>query len=261
MLKTKLSHLQAVVEHEKLVNRVNAIAIIKKPTENTMKAGSYYNRSSVDNCDRGCRHDDSGTGGAVGNKCKQNDSKSGLDRDGFVDNKCGQDDRKPETDCIRHDTLKNECEQDDCKALVGCNQDDTKPELKEDKLKTAPIKDRLTKVDDTLYNDCKQDDIKPMINCDRDASVDNECKKDDCKPKMDYNEDENECEQDEGKPDLDCLELLPDMCVDGVGKECKQDDHDLLGDFSNATLTWSPSGWYMKFTQSHPNTNFGYCVF
>ena len=171
MLKTKLSHLQAVVEHEKLVNRVNAIAIIKKPTENTMKAGSYYNRSSVDNCDRGCRHDDSGTGGAVGNKCKQDDSKSGLDRDGFVDNKCGQDDRKPETDCIRHDTLKNECEQDDCKALVGCNQDDTKPELKEDNLKTVPIKDRLTKIDDTLYNDCKQDDIKPMINCDRDAKV------------------------------------------------------------------------------------------
>ena len=150
ILKTKLCHLQAVVEHEKLVKSVAIVCDRRnaiKPTENTLKAGSYHDdRSSVDNCrldggdlGLGCGHDDSETG----NKCKQDDPKSELDcnRDGFVDNRCGQDDLKPETNCNQYDS----------KSLVGCKHDDSKPELKEGDLKTVLIKDRLTEI---LQNGC-----------------------------------------------------------------------------------------------------------
>ena len=223
-LKTKFGYLQAIVEHERLVKSVTTVCD---------KRNTIANRLNT-------RHSNSAQGGKQ-DEIIQDVTKKPTENK--LDTRCKQDDRKPETDCDQcDDTLKNECEQDDCETLpvYGCNQDDTKPELKEDDLKMVLIKDRLTEVDDTLDNDCKQDDIKPTINCNQDATVDNECEMDDCKAEMDYNQDDNECEQDDGKPDLNCLGL------DGVGKECKQDDHDLFGDFSNAILTWSPSGWYMK---------------
>ena len=162
-----------------------------------------------DECNLGLK----GGQGSMDNECGHGDSETG--------NGCEQDDSESEpksepkhvgAKCGQDDAVDDRCEQDDRKPETNCNQ-----------------------YDNTYDNDCKQDDIRPVLNR---ATVDNEYKKDDFKPKKDCNQDDNECEQDAGKPELNCLGL--------EATECRQDDCALFGDFSNAILTWSPGGWYMK---------------
>ena len=150
LLKAKFCHLEAIVEHERIVKSVatvcdkrNAIANSFTKKKDECNLGLNGGRDSMDS---ECGHGDSETG----NGCEQDDSESEpksepkhvgakCGRDDAVDDRCEQDDRKPETNCNRYDN--------------------------------------------TLDNVCKQDDIKPMVNCKQDDTVDNECKKDDCKPK------------------------------------------------------------------------------
>ena len=201
LLKTKFGHLQAIVEHEKLVKSVATICDKRNAIANSFT-------KKKDECLELNGGEDS-----MDSKCGQGDSKTELNcrlDDGTVGSGCEQDDNKSEPKhvgpkCGRDGTVDDNCEQDDRKPETNCNQ-----------------------YDNTYDNDCKQDDIRPVLNR---ATVDNEYKKDDFKPKKD-------CDQDAGKPELNCLEV--------EAAECRQDDRALFGDFSNAILTWSPGGWYMK---------------
>ena len=147
LLKAKFCHLEAIVEHERMVRSVaticdkrNAIANINISTENTLEAVGLVADVSADVCskavsnfnlrlecdqddsvDRECVQDDGKTDRTVGNECEQDDRNSELDCDrvGFVNNGCGQNDWKPETNCTG--TLDDGCEQDDCN--IGCTFD------------------------------------------------------------------------------------------------------------------------------------------
>ena len=159
ILKTKFCHLQAIVEHERLVKSVatvcdkaNAITnheIIKKPTEDTLEAvGNFGDCSSVDSCEQ----DD--------NECWRDDSKA--DETNYDcksdDIGCEQDDCKPDLSCGRDDiTFGNECEHDDhTPAAVSCDRDDTgntnckqddsKPELNGGNLKTDLTEDSFAEI-------------------------------------------------------------------------------------------------------------------
>ena len=181
LLKTKFAHLQAVVEHERLVKSVATICdkrnqnkIIIKPNENTLETVSF-DCDRDDSVDGECGQDESKTelncnlDGTVGNDYKQDDGESGPEcfREGTVDNECKQDDHKPETNCKRNDTFDNECEQDDCKPMVNCLQDANcyvfRDATVDDGFKTDGCKQ-----DDFEY---KQDDGKPDLSCDQEDTV------------------------------------------------------------------------------------------
>ena len=155
LLKTKFCHLEAIVEHERLVksvatvcDKMNAMRAVSDCKQDDCNLGLKCDQD--DSVDSGCVRDDGGTDGTVGNKSEQNDRKPEFEFDRDVDNKCGQDDRNPETNCNRCDSLDNECKQDDCKPLLDCNQDDGKPELNEGNLRTDSHREYFEKNNEEL---------------------------------------------------------------------------------------------------------------
>ena len=166
LLKTKFYHLEAIVEHEKLVKSVATVCDKKNAIANKLQAVGLFAEVSADACCKAvsdCKQYDCNLGlkcdqtelncnpdSTVSNECKQDDSKFEI-RDVTVDSKCEQDDRKPKTSC------EIEYEQDDCKSEFTCSQNYT------------------------VGNECRQNDRKPEVHCDRDDTKDDNCKQDDNK--------------------------------------------------------------------------------
>ena len=164
ILKTKFGHLQAIIEHERLLRSVATVCDKRNKKKQDEIIYEICKKPNEDTWETNCDQDDT-----VGSKCGQ-----------AVGNKSEQDDSKSELECHRDSTVDNEFKWDGHKTKTNCNQYDI------------------------IDNECKQDDCKSMENCHRDTTVDSGCKMDDCKPKVDCNQDDYEYEQDDGKPELSC---------------------------------------------------------